>query len=63
MLERRYRPTERTLDLSREDALPGALAKPHESGAAATAWVCKGTACLPPIHELDQLEAALAASD
>ena len=61
MLERRYRPTEHTLDLSRQDALPGALAKPHEAGEGATAWVCKGTACLPPIHALDQLEAALGA--
>ena len=61
MLERRYRPTEHTLDLSRQEALPGALAKPHKSGETATAWVCKGTACLPPIHALDQLEAALAA--
>ena len=61
MLERRYRPAERTLDLSREDELPGALAKSHDSGAA-TAWVCKGTRCLPPIHALDQLEATLATS-
>jgi uncharacterized protein YyaL (SSP411 family) len=60
MLERRYRPAERALDLSREDSLPGALAKPHEDAHAATAWVCKGTACLAPIHALDQLEAALA---
>jgi uncharacterized protein YyaL (SSP411 family) len=40
--------------------LPGALAKPHEHGGAATAWVCKGTSCLPPIHSLEALETTLA---
>jgi uncharacterized protein YyaL (SSP411 family) len=59
-LGRAFRPTIRILDLSRQAALPGALAKPHESGGAATAWVCKGTSCLPPIHSLDAIEAALA---
>jgi len=60
-LEGSYAPTRRTLDLCVADALPGALAKPHDTTGAATAWVCKGLACLPPIHSLDQLEATLAA--
>jgi uncharacterized protein YyaL (SSP411 family) len=60
-LERSYVPTRHTLDLSGADALPGALAKPHDARDTATAWICKGAACLPPIHSLDQLEAALAA--
>jgi uncharacterized protein len=61
LLERAFRPTVRVLDLSGEAGLPGALAKPHERGSAvATAWVCQGPACLPPIHTLSALEAALA---
>ena len=60
MIGRAFRPTVRVLDLSGQDALPGALAKPHERGGAATAWVCKGTSCLPPIHSLEALQSALA---
>jgi len=60
-LEQSYAPTRRTLNLSGHDALPGALAKPHDASERASAWVCKGAACLPPIHSLDQLEATLAA--
>ncbi len=52
-VERRYRPTLRTLDLSRQQALPGALAKPHVAGSGdVTAWLCRGTVCLPPLHTL-----------
>jgi hypothetical protein len=61
MFERAFRPAVRLLDLSGQGVLPAALAKPHERGdAAATAWVCKGATCLPPVHSLDALEAALA---
>jgi hypothetical protein len=61
LLERIYRPRVRTLDLSRAGELPGALARPRgEDESAATAWVCTGTSCLPPIHVLDALERALA---
>jgi uncharacterized protein YyaL (SSP411 family) len=60
-LERAYRPRVRTLDLAAADALPGALARPHQGHDAATAWVCAGTSCLPPIHSLEALEAALTA--
>ena len=61
LLERAYRPRVRTLDLSRAGELAGALARPHRDGeGAATAWVCTGASCLPPIHALDALERALA---
>jgi uncharacterized protein YyaL (SSP411 family) len=59
-LESRYRPALRTLDVSGEDALPAALAKPHAlTSVAATAWVCTGATCLPPLASLDAIEAAL----
>jgi uncharacterized protein YyaL (SSP411 family) len=62
-LESGYRPRVRALDLSRETALPGALARPHEGGATgATAWVCTASSCLPPIHALDALTSALETS-
>jgi uncharacterized protein YyaL (SSP411 family) len=60
-LETQFRPALRTLDLSAQSALPGALDKPRSADASATAWVCTGSACLPPIASLDALEAALAA--
>ena len=60
-VERQYRPSLQTLNLSQLQGLPGALAKPHESGAwPVTAWLCRGTACLPPLHALSDLDAALA---
>ena len=59
-LERTFRPAVHVLDLSGQGALPGALDRPHEGGVgAATAWVCKGSSCLPPVHSLEALEAAL----
>jgi len=62
-LERAYRPSVRILNLSRQNGLAGALAKPHVGATAeATAWVCRGTACLPPLGTLNALEAALAAN-
>jgi uncharacterized protein YyaL (SSP411 family) len=60
-VERGYRPAVQTLDLSAQASLPGTLSKPHEADAghgSATAWVCRGTTCLPPIHSLAALEAA-----
>ena len=62
-LERAYRPGVRILNLSRQNGLAGALAKPRvEATSEATAWVCRGAACLPPIGTLNALEAALAAN-
>ncbi|MGH8852413.1 MAG: thioredoxin domain-containing protein [Casimicrobiaceae bacterium] len=60
-VERHYRPTLRTLDLSQQSSLPDALAKPHiaQTGAV-TAWLCRGTMCLPPISTIAELDAAIA---
>ncbi|MBU1214179.1 MAG: thioredoxin domain-containing protein [Gammaproteobacteria bacterium] len=41
-----------------EQDLPPALAKPRQSST--TAWLCRGTQCLPPITSLDALKADLA---
>ena len=61
-IESRYRPSLHTLNLSRQQGLPGALAKPHDAASGAvTAWICRGTACLPPLHALADLDAVLAA--
>ena len=64
-LERAYRPDVRVLDLSAQQSLPTALSRPHDdaSGAPASAWVCRGVACLPPIHSLKTLEEALASDE
>jgi uncharacterized protein YyaL (SSP411 family) len=65
-VERGYRPAVQTLDLSSQASLPGTLSKPHEPLAdqeSATAWVCRGTTCLPPIHSLAALEVAMAGAD
>jgi uncharacterized protein len=64
-LEKTYRPTLRILNLSAQESLPGSLSRPHEAGGngernPATAWVCHGTSCLPAIHSLGAIEAALA---
>jgi uncharacterized protein len=61
-LERAYRPDVRTLDLSHADALPGVLSRPHAGGQGATAWVCRGTVCLPPMRTLEAVGAALGAA-
>ncbi|HVS56969.1 MAG TPA: thioredoxin domain-containing protein, partial [Casimicrobiaceae bacterium] len=65
-VERGYRPAVHTLDLSVQENLPGTLSKPHEAlagHASATAWVCRGTTCLPRIHSLAALEAAIDGDD
>jgi len=61
-LARAYRPDVRALELSAHESLPEALSKPHASAsdAKASAWVCRGASCLPPIHSLKTLEEALA---
>jgi hypothetical protein len=59
-VERRYRPSLHTLNLSQQQGLPGALAKPHDGGAGpVTAWLCRGTVCLPPLYALGGLDAVL----
>ncbi len=58
-LQTRYLPDVLVVALS-EDAvdLPEALDKPRS--AQTTAWLCRGTQCLPPITDLDELIAQLA---
>ncbi len=60
-VERHYRPSLWTLNLSQQQPLPDALAKPHDAAAGTvTAWLCRGTVCLPPLHALSDLDAVLA---
>lgn len=60
-VERRYRPSLHTLNLSQQQGLPGALAKPHDAAVGpVTAWLCRGAVCLPPLHALADLDAVLA---
>ena len=42
----------------KEADLPAPLNKPHTT--TTTAWLCRGTQCLPPITRLDDLLAELA---
>ncbi len=58
-LEARYRPDTRVFNLSGVDNIPPALAKGTVPPAGAAAWVCAGTACLPPVHSLEAILAAL----
>ncbi|MEO6976089.1 MAG: thioredoxin domain-containing protein [Gallionella sp.] len=62
-LRERYLPDVMTIVLA-DDAtgLPDALNKPHpggNNGGKATAWLCHGTQCLPPITDPDELLAML----
>jgi uncharacterized protein YyaL (SSP411 family) len=53
-LREHYLPNVMTINLPNEIAdLPESLNKPI--GEKITAWLCMGTKCLPPIHELDEL--------
>jgi uncharacterized protein len=53
-LRSRYLPNVMTIVLPDDIAdLPGVLDKPR--GEKATAWLCRGTQCLPPITDLDEL--------
>jgi uncharacterized protein YyaL (SSP411 family) len=54
-----YRPGAMILDLSAAPDVPKSLVKGAAPESAAVAYVCHGTACLPPIASLDQVVAAL----
>ena len=59
-IQRRYKPSLHVLDLARENDLPGALSKPAGvDPAKPSAWLCRGSTCLPPINALAELEAAI----
>ena len=58
-LSSRYLPNVLTIVLTEDVAdLPDVLDKPH--GDKTTAWLCRGTQCLPPITNLDELLKQLA---
>ena len=57
---RSYRPGAAVLDLSAQGTLPAMLAKPHIGApGGATAWVCNGATCLPPLATIATVEATL----
>ena len=58
VLEERHRPTARVFNLAGVDDLPPALVKGN-ADPRATAWMCRGTQCLPPLHALAAIERAL----
>ena len=59
-----YRPATLVLALAETPAnLPPALDKGSHSGQAASAWLCRGTSCLPPITDRAALERALDGED
>jgi uncharacterized protein YyaL (SSP411 family) len=54
-LEADYRPTTRVFNLGGQREIPGELVKGPVAADRATAWVCQGTRCLPPIQALPDL--------
>jgi uncharacterized protein YyaL (SSP411 family) len=59
-LEADYRPTTRVFNLADAPDVPPALVKGAATADPVTAWVCRGTHCLPPIRTLAQLVQTLA---
>ena len=60
-LERQYRPNVRVFDLASVDWPPPSLVKGKKPERGAVAWICKGTACLPPITSLADTQRLLSA--
>jgi uncharacterized protein YyaL (SSP411 family) len=58
-LERRYGPSVRVFNLAGAGELPPVLRKGTSHTSGATAWVCRGTRCLPPCRTLAETLAAL----
>jgi len=58
-LERTFRPGVRVFNLGGMQDLPQALAKGAVPSTGAAAWVCVGTACLPPVTTVGAIEDAL----
>ncbi|HTI47434.1 MAG TPA: thioredoxin domain-containing protein [Casimicrobiaceae bacterium] len=54
-VERVYRPTVRVFDVSSVRSVPPQLDKGAPGAVGATAWVCRGTTCLPPSRSLHDL--------
>jgi uncharacterized protein YyaL (SSP411 family) len=62
-LEAHYRPSVRVFNIAGVANIPSALRKGPRPATGAVAWVCRGTHCLPPIDNSEELESALASSD
>jgi len=63
VLVRTYRPATLVVGLARDTkGLPVVLDKAPAAGGAATAWVCRGATCLPPVTDLDALERLLSSN-
>jgi uncharacterized protein YyaL (SSP411 family) len=60
-LERRYRPDLVVLALPGDD-VPEALRKGEPPSAGWAAWLCHGTQCLPPVSDVEAVEALLRAN-
>jgi len=60
-LERAYRPDVCVVDIAGANA-PAALRKGAAPARGATAWICRGRQCLPPIAAVDEIIRALGAS-
>ena len=58
-LQRRYRADVRVIDLAVVASPPLELLKGTAPKRGATAWLCTGTTCLPPIADLAGIERAL----
>ena len=58
-LQRRYRADVRVVDLAVVASPPLELLKGAAPQRGATAWLCMGTTCLPPIADLASIERAL----
>lgn len=56
-VDRRYR-VDCYLIAPADDALPGLLGE-FRSKEPVTAWLCRGTQCLPPVHTEDELKRLL----
>ena len=59
-LEKRYRPQVAIFDMG-DTSLPSELAKGAAPSGGASAWVCRGTHCLPPVSSLEEIEGLIAA--
>jgi uncharacterized protein YyaL (SSP411 family) len=58
-LERSYRPQVRIFNVAGVADVPPALVKGTPAADGATAWVCRGTQCLPPMRALEEVAQAL----
>jgi uncharacterized protein YyaL (SSP411 family) len=58
-LERGYRPSVRIFNVAGVTDVPPTLVKGTVAADGATAWICRGTQCLPPMRVLEKVSQAL----